>query len=318
MKRDAIIFSAFLALSSIIGAPRTVLAQADAAPQCYSLPWQLRPAAIGNVARVESGVAAFNDANGNLDLALATVFEASYRTAPEWAPLLRLGFVGNNAPGAARDGGAFVNPLVGVTYARRLGGYELAFFGATTLPVGMGGGNAANPSAAKAGVAARSARPTDDAMFAVDYMTPMFGADLAYTSHGFTAQLELSLLQLIRVRGEQNAAATDALRTSAVMGLHLGYFIGRHFSLGTDVRYQRWLSHPTHLHPASGQRVPIPDARMDVLTVAIGPRFHFELGMRGGIHPGIAFVRGFDARGFEGPFINDQTTAIQVDVPVQF
>lgn len=318
MKLDATIFSAILVLSSVISVPRAAFARADAMPQRYSLPWQLRPVTIGNAARVESGVAAFDDPNGNLDLELATVVTASYRVTPEWAPMLRLGFVGNDAPGAARDGGSFVNPVVGVTHARRLGGYELAVFAATTIPVGTGGGNTANPSAAKANAASRTARPMDDAMFAVNYLTPIVGADLAYVSHGFTAQVEASLLQLVRVRGDRSAEASDALRTSAVMGLHLGYFMGSYFSLGTDLRYQRWLSHPTYLHPTRRERVPVPDTRMDVFTVAIGPRFHFALGAQCGIHPGVSFVRGFDSRGFDAPFIDDQTTAIQVDIPVQF
>jgi hypothetical protein len=63
--------------------------------------------------------------------------------------MLRLGFVGNDAPGAALDGTAFANPLVGATYARRMGDYRLALFGATTIPIGTGGGNSPNVGAAK-------------------------------------------------------------------------------------------------------------------------------------------------------------------------
>jgi hypothetical protein len=40
-----------------------MVASADSAPS-YSLPSQLRPVAIGNLARVDSVVAVFNDANG--------------------------------------------------------------------------------------------------------------------------------------------------------------------------------------------------------------------------------------------------------------
>jgi|GEM_PF-7080091 len=105
----------------------------------YSLPWQLRPVTNGNLARVDSVAAVFNDANGNLDEAVATVVTASYQINRDWAaPIVRLGFVGNDAPGEATDGSSFANPLVGATYARALGSYRLALFGATTLPVGTG------------------------------------------------------------------------------------------------------------------------------------------------------------------------------------
>ncbi|KAB2908990.1 MAG: hypothetical protein F9K40_04045, partial [Kofleriaceae bacterium] len=77
-----------------------------------SLAWQLRPVTIDSVARIDSAAAAFNDRNGNLDLAVATTFTGTYRLSDAWAPMLRLGLVGNDAPGAALDGSAFANPLV--------------------------------------------------------------------------------------------------------------------------------------------------------------------------------------------------------------
>jgi hypothetical protein len=83
----------------------------------YSLPWQLRSVSAGNVVRLDSAAAVFNDANGNLDISVATVLSASVRLTPHWTPTLRLGLVGNNAPGAALDGSSFANPLVGATYA---------------------------------------------------------------------------------------------------------------------------------------------------------------------------------------------------------
>jgi hypothetical protein len=118
-------------------------------PLRYSLPWNLRPVTIGNLARVDSVAAVFNDANGNLDEAVATVVTASYRIKRNWAPVVRLGFVGNDAPGEATDGSSFANPLVGATYGRALGSYRLALFGATTLPIGTGGGDAPNVRTAK-------------------------------------------------------------------------------------------------------------------------------------------------------------------------
>ena len=273
---------------------------------------------IGNLARVDSVAAVFNDANGNLDEAVATVVTAGYQMNRNWAPMVRLGFVGNDAPGEATDGSSFANPLVGATYARALGGYRFALFGATTLPIGTGGGDAPNIRAAKTNAASSTARPADEAMFAVNYTTAIAGADFAYVNHGLTAQAEATLLQFVRVRGEDGVGATDSFRTEASVGLHLGYFIGSHFSLSSDLHYRRWLSHPTTLSPATGARVALSDAGMASTTVAIGPRVHFRVGKQGWIRPGISFVRGLDARGFDAPLLTAQATGVLVDVPVMF
>ena len=284
----------------------------------YSLPWQLRPVTTGSVARIETAAAVFNDGQGNLDIAVPTVFAANYQLTEHWAPLIKLGFVSNNAPGAALDGTAFANPMLGATYARALGIYRLALFGATTIPIGSGGGDAPNLRAAETNAASVTARPADAPMFAVNYMTALAGADLAYVGHGFTVQAEMTVLQSIRVHGGHSGGATDAFRTQAAVGLHLGYFIGSHFSLGSEFHHRRWLSHPTNGGVGASARVTFPDAGTNTTTVAVGPRVHFRLGQYGWIRPGISLVRGLDARGFDAPLIGSQTTAVQLDVPVTF
>lgn len=271
----------------------------------YSLPWQLRPVTIGNLARVDSVAAVFNDANGNLDVAVATAVTARYRLTRNWAPMVRLAFVGNNAPGEATDGTSLANPLVGATYARTLGSHRMALFGATTLPIGTGGGDAPSLRVAKTNMASSTARPADDAMFAVSYMTAVAGADFAYVSNGLTAQAEATLLQSVRVRGDNGGDATPLFRTEAAAGLHLGYFIGSHFSLSSDLHHRRGLF---HAHRTS----------LSATTIAVGPRFHFRVGRQGWIRPGVSFVRGFDARGFDAPLLTAQTTGVQLDVPVMF
>jgi hypothetical protein len=304
---------------AIAGAPSlpATVAPSDCALR-YSLPWQLRPLTTGNLARVDSVAAVFNDAQGNLDWAVATVVTASYQVNRNWAPLLRLGFVGNNAPGEATDGASFANPLVGATYARPVGRYRFALFGAATLPIGTGGGDAPNIRAAKTNAASSTARPSDDAMFAVNYATAIAGADFAYVNYGLTVQTEATLLQFVRVRGANGIGATDSFRTEAAVGLHVGYFIGSHFSLSTDLHYRRWLSHPTTLNAATGAQVALSDADMANTTVAVGPRFHFRIGKQGWVRPGMSFVRGFDARGFDAPLLTAQATGVLIDVPVMF
>jgi hypothetical protein len=257
----------------------------------------------GNVVRLDSAAAVFNDTQGNVDIAAATVLSASIRVAPRWTPTLRLGLVGNNAPGAALDGKSFVNPLVGATWARTIGSYALALFGATTIPIGTGAGDVRFDRAARTNLSSMVARPADAAMFAVNYATAVAGADFAYVSHGFTAQGEATLLQFVRVRGGDGAGANALLRTQAAAGLHLGYFIGSHFSLSGDLTYQRWLAHPM---------------TANLLTVAVGPRAHFRLGKQASLRPGASFVRGLDGRGFDAPLLTAQTTSVQLDLPVTF
>jgi len=292
-----------LVLSSAIGPLR--VAHADDSVR-YSLPWQLRPVTIDDGVRVDTAAAAFNDAQGNLDIALSTVLATSYQLTDHWAPLLRLGVVRNNAPGAARDGSSFANPVVGATYAHRERSYRLAMTLATTIPIGMGGGDTPDPSVALTNAAALTARPADQAMFEVNYLTESVGLGVAYVAHGLTAQAEATLMQGVRVRGSHGADAADATRTSAAVAVHLGVFIGTHVSLGGDLRYQRWLSHPTMVEA------------VDTTTIAVGPRLHFRLGKEIRIHPGLSLARGIDARGFDAPLVTARATTVQLDLPVAF
>ena len=244
-----------------------------------SLPWQLRPLTTDNLLRADTAAAVFNDDQGNVDIADSTVLAATYQLTHHWASTMRIGFVANNAPGAALDGSALVNPLVGATYTGRSGVFDYALTFGTTLPIGNG--------SMTTNTAAARARPADAAMFAGNDLTPIVGADIAYARGGFIAQAEATLEQGIRVRG-----MGDRFETNASIGLHAGYFIGSHFSLSGDVRYDG-----------------------DV-TAAIGPRAHFRVG-GAWFHPGISYTRGLDTVQLM-PTINAQTNAVQIDVPVLF
>ncbi|MFT3696820.1 MAG: hypothetical protein QM831_27005 [Kofleriaceae bacterium] len=250
----------------------------------------------------------FRDPHGNVDIAETTALSASYRLGDEWAPTLRLGFVGNNAPGAALDGTSIGNPLIGATYVDTRTNERFALFGAATIPVGSGGGNRADPRAAKANAASIIARPADEAIFEVNYATAIVGGGIAYVRNGFTAQAEASLSQSVRARGDKTPAGTDAFRTRATLGTHLAIFIGPHVSLGTDLQYQRWLSHPTM----------VVDDEIATLIMSIGVRLHVHIG-NVSMHPGLAYTRGFDGMALHGPMnITKQTNAIEIAVPVLF
>ncbi len=280
-----------------------------------SLPWQLHAMSTRNIVQADTAAAAFRDAQGNVDLAATTTLSASYQLTDRWAPTLRLGFVGNNAPGAALDGTSLGNPIAGVTYTldRRV-----ALFGAIAIPVGSGGGNDPDPHAARTNAASMTARPADEAMFEVDYATAIVGADLAYVQHGFTAQAEASLLQSARVRGDRTSAGADALRTRATLGAHASIFLGSHVSLGADLEYRRWLSHPKMLDAMTDPSVPSADQSPATLTATLGARFHFHIG-NASLQPGLSYTRGFDGLTLHGPMnITKQTNAVGITVPVLF
>jgi hypothetical protein len=151
----------------------------------------------------------------------------------------------------------------------------------------------------------------DNAMFAVNYFTAIAGGGIAYVDHKLTVQLEATLLQLFRVRGDNAAAATDSTRTNSTVGLHAGYFIIPMLSLGGELRYQRWLSTPTQISMMN--KVDIPGFAKDTVTFAIGPRAHFQVGKGMFLRPGIAYARGLDK-----PLTDATNNMVQVYVPFYY
>ncbi|MGA9525725.1 MAG: hypothetical protein WBV82_29975 [Myxococcaceae bacterium] len=291
-----------LILWTVLLAPSWVLAQMDAptkAPAPYSLPWQLRTTAAVNVLRTDNSFARFRGADGSWNVTTAAMFLACWKVTPQFAPLLRLGFVHLSSGGSA-----FVNPVVGGTYAIPLGhDLRLGLFLGLTAPVGMGGGNDRDPeaaAAAAAGILARSAM--DNAMFAVNDFTVFPGVGLSWSRSGFTAQLEATVLQLTRVRGDQVQA--DASKTNFTSGLHLGYFPIALLSIGAELRYQRWLSTPVAVANA-------PETR-DNMTTAFGVRLHPKIGPVT-LRPGISLTVPLDP-----PMSRSDYLIGQLDIPVQF
>ena len=274
-------------------------------PPPYSLPWQLRPVAAVNVVRSDTTVAFYENAAGNSGSAVATM-----QLTPSLAPMIRLGLVQNSPPDAPTgmttptSGQSFINPIVGATYAKPVGPVRLAGFLGVTIPIGMGGGNTPDAGANTAnttGIAARSGM--DNAMFAVNYFTVIGGIGAAYVAHGFTAQIEATILQLTRVRGE--VVAKDSSRTNGTAGIHLGYFVIPQLSIGGELRYQRWLYTPT-------TKVTDNATTRDTVTMAIGPRAHFKLG-KNWFRPGISYARGLDK-----PLTTASYNMVQVDLPFAF
>lgn len=312
------------ALAQAPGPTTVETAPAPAAPKApvvppppYSLPWQLRPAAVGNVVRLDTSVGFYEtpatatapSVTGGSSV--ATMLLATYKISPSFAPIVRLGMVQNDNPGPMTSGTAFANPIVGMT-----GGWKLPFdlrvsaILAGTLPVGSNGSKTAAQNTGSAaiakGIPLRSAM--DNAMFAVNYVTALGGFDVAWVKHGFTVQAEATLLQLFRARNEVCADGTtkctpDATRTNMTAGLHLGYFVIPMLSLGTELRYQQWLSQPTGITGAARNNV----------TFAVGPRFHFKMSPTMWLRPGLSYSTFIDQ-----PLSKSKYSIVQIDVPFAF
>jgi hypothetical protein len=317
MTKKSTLSIVLLSLSIVGSVSSSGLAQAPATPPPapppapYSLPWQLRPAAAATVLRSDTAFAFYESPmSGKSGTTIASMLLGSFKVTPEFAPLLRLGMVYNSPPEGPMSPGSkavLLNPVIGGTYVFKLTPeLRLAAFLGLAIPVGGGGGDSPDPASAlarTAGIPARSA--LDNAMFAVNDMTIFPGVSLAYVAHGFTAQLELTLLQLTRVRGD--AVQKDESRTNFTSGVHLGYFFIPQLSAGAELRYQRWLSTPVavEMDPTGTLR--------DTLSMAVGLGAHFKLSDTIWMRPGLAYARGLD-----DPMGAAKYNIIQLDVPVQF
>jgi hypothetical protein len=283
-------------------------------PPPYSLPFQLRPVVAGTVVRSDTAIAFYkNPATDDSGSTVASMLLASYKVTEEFAPLVRLGIVSNSPPDAPappqpESAFGFLNPVLGATYALKLSPeLRLAFFLGLAIPVGSGGGNDPDPGNAlanRAGILARSAM--DNAMFAVNDFTVFPGVGFAFVSSGFTAQAEVTVLQLTRVRGDA-PAAPDSSKTNFTTGLHLGYFFAPFISAGVELRHQRWLSTPTAVENDTT------DTLRDTTTVAFGPRFHIQLGEKTWLRPAVALVLPID-----DPMADAEYKILHIDVPIAF
>jgi hypothetical protein len=289
-------------------------------PPPYSLPWQLRPVTAGNVIRSDTAIAFAENAKGEAAATTATTLLASYKVLPKLAALVRLAYVhfepGEGLPKKTPIGNAFVNPLVGGLYQLDLvPGLKMGLFFGMTIPIGQGGNPTTDPdaaataSAAAAGVMGRASM--DNALMAVNYLTFIPGVGIAYSAHGFTAQLEATVFQLFRVRNKDlmNAMGkqvdADTKRTNFTSGVHLGYFVIPQLSVGTEIRMQRWLSTPAAVDADGTKR--------EQLSWAAGLRGHFKLPGNKWLRPGISYGMGVD-----DPMSAQKYKIVQVDVPFVF
>jgi hypothetical protein len=257
------------------------------------------------VIRSDTSLALYENPAGDSGTTVASLLLASYKVTDELAPMVRLGLV-NNSPPTGPSATNFLNPVLGALYGLKLSPeLKLGLFLGVTVPIGSGGGNSAATEKRAANGAGASARAAmDNAMFAVNDFTVFPGVDLAYVAHGFTAQVEATLFQLTRVKGDA-PVAPDSSRTNFTSGVHVGYFLIPMLSVGAELRHQRWLSTPTPVKANSALR--------DTTTVAFGPRVHVKLGPTMWLRPGFAFGLPLD-----DPMKTAKYKLFQFDVPFVF
>jgi hypothetical protein len=291
-------------------APQLTPAEARAG---YALPWTMRPAIAPNLLRIESSIGFRNDG-----VAAATLLTGGYAVLPTTLGFYaRLGVTNSvlstpNAPTTNNIAtGAVTNPLLMALFTPELTkGLRLTVFGAATIPVGTGGGNtpsALTASSIATGIPTRSAM--DNALFAVNYFTPIVGLGAAFIRWGWTFQAEATVLQLIRVRGENHRSATDDMRTNFTVGASVGYLIHRYVTASAEFHYQHWLSAPNLLNPPAPALAP----SVNQASFEVGVRTNLPFSRTILARPGIAF-----GMGFNGAMAEREYKVLHVDFPITF
>lgn len=270
----------------------------------YLAPWQLRPAAVANVVRVDGASATYHDSAGREGQTTASMAFASVRLRNDLAVFVREGFSSNNPP-TGKAGMGLTNVAAGGVWARGFDdGWRLAAILGVALPTGSGGGaapDATSASAIRAGILARSAM--DNAMFAVNDVVAYPGLDAAYTIGPLTVQAEATVLELVRERGARSEP--DPQRTNFTSGVAASAWLVSWLSATAELRYQRWLSTPIAVRNDPTLR--------DNASFCVGPRFHARLGKSLWLRPGIAV-----GEGIEGRMSTQRYRIVFVDVPIAF
>lgn len=277
----------------------------------YALPYAMRPAIAPNLLRIDANYVSLKDAS--IVSSLLTGGWKPIASLPDLGFYGRVGLVRMSSD-IADSGTAVTNPLFFALYTPEIAPkLRLPIFAGVTAPIGSGGGN--DPSkgtraAVLSGIYARQAM--DNALFATNYLTPTVGAGLAYVDKGLTVQAEVTVLQLMRVRGE--ALDGDKSRTNFTSGLNIGYLVlPPYLTISAELHYQRWLSTPKAVEADEAKPADARRGLRDQLTVGGGVRANIPLDDKILMRPGISYFRGID-----DPMAKDKFSIIQLDLPIAF
>ncbi len=298
-------------------APAATAKPADATPAdaptpaekkaAYALPFSMRPAVAANLVRVDSAFAFQNPSAGAKQDTYVSTLTAGYKpisSIPDLGFYVRAAWV-HNSPDGKDSADAVSNPLFFGMYTPEIAPHlRLALFAGVTAPIGAGGGNTPNATTRATildGIYARQAM--DNALFATNYTTPTGGVGLAWIDHGFTAQVEATVLYLIRTRGELQD--TDSSRVNFTSGASVGYLLFPFLTAQAELHYQRWLSTPAV--------VAKDDTKRDQATGGFALRANVPLSKTMIIRPGLGYFAGFDDPMHVGGY-----RIVQLDVPIAF
>jgi hypothetical protein len=273
----------------------------------YSIPWSLRPAAVPNVVRLDTGFA-LRESDGTANpttpsTVMATTLGFGLRITGDFGLLAKAALVQRFDSSA--NATAFSNPSIGALYAPKLAkGLRAGIFTGIVLPVGTSGTAETGADLRQLMRVAGAARGAmDNSLFAVSYATLPLGLGLSYVDHGLTAQVEATGFLQLRTRG----ATWDAepSRGALTAAAHVGYAIFPWLLPSVELRHQRWLSTPAPVvaNPAS----------RDTSTVAFGLRTAIPMGPHLLLRPGVAYSEPLDQ-----PLVKSGTHMVQLDVPVVF
>jgi len=306
------------------------------------LPFHLRPAAAVNVVRLDNVLGMYDATDATVKgttggslkgMKEVSILNAGYRFAPDFGILARIGVANNfpnkdhpNTPGAkVKNGFALTNGLLFVSYAPSFMGGDIrtAFYLGVTAPIASGGGNHGDAAARTVNATSMMVRSAmDNALFAVQDLAVIPGVDIAYVKYGLTLQLEVTYLEIMRVRGGDDKALpsyqSDVVKRNLVAGLFAGYAIIPQLSAGVELRYQRWLKPPHAIRDARDKDHPkysddtqkIGDTRLQNMAVALGLRGNFKVGEKTFFRPALSY-----AMGLAGEIGDQKYHLIQVDFP---
>lgn len=266
------------------------------------VPFGLRGVGVGTGIRLDQTFATYT-ASDKAYQESVHLLGGSVKIGNSFAVSVRTGFERYGQPDKPTTT-ALLNTVIGGQYSAKLSS-TLRFAGllGVALPTANGAGNGPDPDVAAAHKAGSLARGLmNGVLFTPNEVYALFGADLAFVSRGFTAQVEVTVAPGARVRGE--VATPDTSKVNSVNGIALGYYIVPQLSVGAELWYQRWLSTPASVEKDSSLR--------DALSVVGGVRGHIDAG---GVkfRPGVSY-----GVGVRGTLSDKHVHMLQLDVPVSF
>jgi hypothetical protein len=270
----------------------------------YTSPFQLRSIVPRSGVRVDTILGLYRGPSSSNAQVTVMFLSGQWRLAEPIALQVRWG-IDSNQTGNDNTRTGIVNPTLGTLIGVPVGrDFRFAMSISFGIPVANGGGDSPDPNEAalqRQGALARSAM--DNVSFAVNDVGFPSGLSLAFIRGGVTAQVDATLIPSVRVKGA--AVQTDNSKVNSTCGFFLGYLPVRELSVGAELRYQRYLT-----TPAAVERDP---SARDNLTMAIGPRFHFEIADGTWVRPGLSY-----GRGLRGPTEQQSFQMVQLDVPFSF